>query len=76
MKKYRDLYEEEKRQHEEALQKYQEDHINEMEIINLQKRYKKTKTATKAGVKATSKAPRSRYHLFLREQLDKMTGKN
>ena len=60
------------------MQRYKEDHIDEMEIINLQKRCKKTdtKVATKAGVKATSKAPRSGYHLFLREQLDKMTGKN
>ena len=78
MKKYRDPYEEEKPQHEEALQRYQEDHIDEMEIIKLQKRCKKvdTKAAAKTGVKATSKTPRSRYHLFLREQLDKMTGEN
>ena len=38
MKKYKDLYEEEKRRHEEALQRYQEDHMDEMEIINLHKR--------------------------------------
>ena len=37
MKKYRDLYEEEKRTYEEALQRYQEDHMDEMEIINLLK---------------------------------------
>ena len=30
MKKYRGLYEEKKRQHEEALQRYQEDHMDEM----------------------------------------------
>ena len=41
MKKYRDLYEEEKIQHEEALQRYQEDHMDEMEIINLHKRCNK-----------------------------------
>ena len=37
----RDLYEEEKRRHEEALQRYQEDHMDEMEIINLHKRCNK-----------------------------------
>ena len=41
MKKYRNLYEEEKRRHEEALQRYQEDHIDEIEIINLHKRCNK-----------------------------------
>ena len=41
MKKYRDLYEEEKRRHEEALQRYQEDHMDEMEILNLHKRCNK-----------------------------------
>ena len=40
-KSYRDLYEEEKRRHEEALQIYQEDHMNKMEIINLHKRCNK-----------------------------------
>ena len=38
MKKYRDLFDEEKRRHEEALQRYQEDHMDEIEIINLHKR--------------------------------------
>ena len=74
MKKYRDLYEEKKERHEEALQRYQEDHMDEMEIINLHKRY--NKTDTKAGTKTVSKAPRSGYHLFLREQLYKMTGED
>ena len=41
MKKYRNLYKEEKRRHEEALQRYQEDHMDEMEIINLHKSCKK-----------------------------------
>ena len=40
-KSYRDFYEEEKRRHEEALQIYQEDHMNKMEIINLHKRCNK-----------------------------------
>ena len=37
MKKYKDLYEEEKQRHEGALQSYQEDQMDEMEIINLHK---------------------------------------
>ena len=41
IKKYKELYEEEKRQHEEALQRYQEDHMDEMEIISLHKRCNK-----------------------------------
>ena len=35
---YRDLYEEEKRRHEEVLQIYQENSVDEMQIIDLQKR--------------------------------------
>ena len=88
MKKYRDLYEVEKQQYEEALQGYQEDHMNEVEIISLRKRCNKTaakaetkrgavtKADSKTGAKAASKAPRSRYHLCLREQLEKMTGED
>ena len=38
MKNYKDLYEEEEQRHEEALQRYQEDHADEMEIINLYKK--------------------------------------
>ena len=71
MKKYKDLYEEEKQRHEEALQRYQEDHMDEMEIINLHKRC--NKTDIKAVAKTAPKAPKSGYHLFLREQLDEMT---
>ena len=41
MKKYRDLHAEEKRRHEEVLQRYQEDHMDEIEIINLHKRCNK-----------------------------------
>ena len=37
MKNYKDLYEEEKQRHEQALQKYQEYHMDEIEIINLHK---------------------------------------
>ena len=55
MKKYRDLYEEEKRRHEEALQIYQEDYMDEMEIINLHKRCnKKARKVTQP-----KKAPKS-----------------
>ena len=45
--------------------------MNEMEIINLHKRC--NKTDTKAVVKTAPKAPKSRYHLFLRKQLHEMT---
>ena len=38
MKKYRELYEVEKQQYEEVLQRYQEDHMDEVGIINLHKR--------------------------------------
>ena len=41
MKKYKDLYEEEKQRHEEALQKYQQDHMYEMEIMNRHKKCNK-----------------------------------
>ena len=47
-----------------------------MDIIRLHKRYNKTKTATKTGAKAAPKVPKRGYHLFLREQLDKMTGED
>ena len=38
MKKYKELNEGEKQRHEEALQRYQEDHVDEMEIIKLHKK--------------------------------------
>ena len=41
MKKYKELYEEEKQRHEEALQRYQEDHADEMEIIKFHKKCNK-----------------------------------
>ena len=58
MKKYRDLYEVEKQQYEEALQRYQEDHMDELQIINLHKRSDKTgaNAETKRGAKTVEKA--------------------
>ena len=41
MEKYKNLNEKEKRLHKEALQRYQEDHMDKMEIINLHKRCNK-----------------------------------
>ena len=58
MKKYKDLYEEEKQRHEEALQGYQEDHMDEMEIINLHKRCNK-KARKVSQPKKASGSPRS-----------------
>ena len=46
--------------------------MDEMEIINLHKGCNKIKTVAKT----TPKAPKSGYHLFLREQLDEMTGED
>ena len=43
-------------------------------LISLHKRC--NKTDTKAVTKTAPKAPKSGYHLFLREQLDKMTGED
>lgn len=57
MKKYRDPYEAGKGRYKEALQRYQEDHVDELEIINLHKRC--DKAGAKAGVKAGAKTPRS-----------------
>ena len=65
MKKYKDLYEEEIQRHEETLQRYQEDHMYEIEIVSLHKSC--NKTDIKAVAKTAPKAPKSRYHLFLRE---------
>ena len=41
MKKYKELYEEEKQRDEEALQRYQEDHTDEMEMIKAHKKCNK-----------------------------------
>ena len=43
-----------------------------MEIINLHKKCNRTK----AVAKTVPKAPKSGYHLFLREQVDEMIGEN
>ena len=62
MKKYRDLYEEEKRRHDEAFQIYQEGHMDEMQIISLHKRCnKKVPQPKKASSKSDEpkKAPKS-----------------
>ena len=56
MKKYIELYEEEKQQHEEAWQRYQEDHINEMEIINFHERCSKKARKASQPKKALSKS--------------------
>ena len=64
MKKYKDLYEKEKQLHEEALQRYQKDHTDEMEIINLHK--KGNKKARKVSQKKAS--PRS-------DELKKVSGR-
>ena len=52
MKKYTNLYEEEKTRHEEALQRYPEDHIDEMEITNFHKRCNKKARKTSEPKKA------------------------
>ena len=41
MKKYKEMYEEEKRLHEVVLQRYQEDHMDKMETIRVCKRRNK-----------------------------------
>ena len=56
MKKYKDLYEEDKQRHEETLQKYQEDHMDEIEIINLHKRCNKKARKVSEPKKALSKS--------------------
>ena len=53
MKKYSDLYEAEKRPYKEYLQRYQEDHIDKVEIISLHK--EGNKISTMAGAKGSCK---------------------
>ena len=55
IKKCRDFYEVEKQRYEEALQRYQEDHINEVEIIKLHKRCNKTGAKIKNKKRCKSK---------------------
>ena len=78
MKKYSDLYKTKKRWYEEALQRYQQGNPDEVEIINVRKRFYKAeaKVGSKAGTKTGAKSPRSKYHLSLREKLCKVTGKD
>ena len=54
LKKYKDLYEEGKQRHEEALQRYQEDHMDEMEIINLYKKCNKKARKVSQNKKASA----------------------
>ena len=58
MKKYKDLYEEEKQRHEKALQRYREDHMDEIEIISLHKRCNK-KARKVPQPKKASESPKS-----------------
>ena len=58
MKKYKDLYEEEKERHEKTLQRYREDHMDEIEIINLHKRCNK-KGRKVPQPKKVSESPKS-----------------
>ena len=71
MKKYTILYEEEKRRHEEDLQRYQEDHMDEMEIINLYKRCSKKVRRTPQPKKAPNSDDSSE-----KEQRPKKVNKN
>ena len=54
--KYKDPYKEEKQQHEKALQRYQEDHMDEMEIINLHKGCNKKAKKVSQPKKASPKS--------------------
>ena len=59
MKKYKDLYKEQKQRHEEELQRYQEDHIDELEIINLLKKCnKKARKVSKPKKASGSNKPK------------------
>ena len=69
MKKYKDLYKEGKQQHEKALQRYQEDHMGEMEIINIHKR--RSKRARKVlQPKEASNSPKSDEPKKVSESID------
>ena len=59
MKQEKELYEGEKQRHEEALQRYQEDHADEMEIIKLHKKCNK-KNRKVLQPKALSKSDESK----------------
>ena len=68
MKKYRILYEEEKRQNEEDLQRYQEDHMDEMEIINHYKRCSKNVRRTPQFKKAPNSDESSKEEQRLKKK--------
>ena len=57
MKKYKDLYVKEKQRHEEAQQKCQENHMDEMEIISLHKKMQQDKSSRKDRCKGTPQRP-------------------
>ena len=54
MKKHKDLYIKEKRRHEETLQKYQENHMDEMEIPQMMQQ---DKSSRKDRCKGTPQRP-------------------
>ena len=66
MKKYKDVYEEEKQRHEETLNRYQEDHMDGMEIISLHKKY--NKKARKAS------QPKKALNSFKSDEPKKVSG--
>ena len=69
MKKYKDLYKEEKQRHAEELQRYQEDDMDEMEIINLHERCNK-KTMKVPQPKKVSKSFKSDEPKKVSEPID------
>ena len=65
MKKYKELYEEEKQRHQEALQRYQEDRADEMEVIKLHKKCnRKDRKALQPKALSKSNEPKNlkKYH--------------
>ena len=76
MKKYKDLYEKVKQRHEEALQRYQEDHTDEMKIINLHQKCKKKARKVSQPKKALSISdePRKASKSFKSDEPTKVSG--
>ena len=68
MKKYKILYEEEKQRNEEDLQRYQEDHMDEMEIINHYKRCSKNVRRTPQFKKAPNSDESSKEEQRLKKK--------
>ena len=56
MKKYKELYEEEKQRLEKALQRYQKDHMDQIKIINFHKKCNKKARKVSQPKKALSKS--------------------